>query len=418
MRLISLSHINKLLGMKMLLKSSSTSRWTLGLAMAVVSFFPGLTQSSHADDDEVLTIGSPAPALDIEHWMSDRNGEMPKVTSFESDKVYVIEFWATWCGPCIRQMPHIAKLQDQYADQDVQIISVSREDLDTVNKFLVRKAGRNTETTYAEITNNYCLTTDPDESVNNDYMIAALRTGIPQAFIVGKTGLIEWIGHPSRMEGPLKSVLADDWDRAAFKEEFLPAQLENKKPFKVIQLMKQKKPAEALLVVQEIAAEEEEEAGAVSAQTSRMLWAVEMSIGGETALKAMQRAAEKAEGNPMGLNRLTTGIIRKLDHGDEVEPAMLEATLEVATEAVEQARTLENSDRMISLLLSNQAKLLSKSGKLDEAIASQEEAIELVSSSRGKKFLAELMAAKEGKPVEEEAEADAEAEKEESSESK
>ena len=49
----------------------------------------------------------------------------------------------TWCGPCIAAMPHISALQDKHSDDNVQIISVSDEDIDTVTNFLERPvAGR------------------------------------------------------------------------------------------------------------------------------------------------------------------------------------------------------------------------------------------------------------------------------------
>ncbi len=76
---------------------------------------------------EELGIGSRAPELDIEHWIQDGNGFFKPVTTFEQGKVYVVEFWATWCGPCIQSMPHLAELQNKYRGQNVQIVSVSDE---------------------------------------------------------------------------------------------------------------------------------------------------------------------------------------------------------------------------------------------------------------------------------------------------
>ena len=82
------------------------------------------------------------------------------------------------------------------------------------------KAEKVEKQTYAQLTGAYCLTTDPDASVSIDYMEAAAQNGIPTSFIVGKTGLIEWIGHPMSLDEPLGQIVADKWDRAAFLVKF------------------------------------------------------------------------------------------------------------------------------------------------------------------------------------------------------
>jgi thiol-disulfide isomerase/thioredoxin len=195
--------------------------WKISLLFAAVSVFGG---SSPAAD--MLTIGSDAPALDIAHWVHDGNGKFKHVSKFEKGKVYVVEFWATWCGPCVQSMPHLAKLQTEYADKGVQLISISDEDLPTVEQFLDREVRRSKSDdpdaktqTYRELTSVYCLTTDPDRSTAREYMEASGQGGIPTAFIVGKDSKVEWIGHPMEMDQPLAAVVADKWDRAAFLEE-------------------------------------------------------------------------------------------------------------------------------------------------------------------------------------------------------
>lgn len=180
----------------------------------------------------MLTIGSVAPALDIEHWVSDGDGKFEPVTEFEGGKIYVVEFWATWCGPCISSMPHLVELQNAHAKDGVQVVSISDEDMDTVNKFLERKYSARGEAaededqpaTYGQLTSAYCLTTDPDESCNAAYMKAAGQNGIPCCFLVGKTGHVEWIGHPMSLDKTLEAVIADKWDREAFAEEFAASQ--------------------------------------------------------------------------------------------------------------------------------------------------------------------------------------------------
>ena len=167
-----------------------------------------------------LTIGSVAPPLDIEHWLQTGKGAFGPVTTFEADHVYVVEFWATWCGPCVASMPHLAKLQQKYADKQVQIISITAEEPATVEPFLDRKVRGYDTQTYRALTSAYCLTSDPDRSCNDAYMKAAGERGIPTAFIVGKDGHIEWIGHPMTMDEPLASIVDSTWDRKTFAASF------------------------------------------------------------------------------------------------------------------------------------------------------------------------------------------------------
>lgn len=174
---------------------------------------------------EFLTVGSVAPKLDIEHWYGDSS--RPTKIDFQPGQVYVVEFWATWCGPCVRGMPHLAELQRKYADQKVTVIGVSDETPDEVEAFLeIPVQGKKDEQqegkqeTYGDLTSVYRLASDSDMSTHKDYMEAALQSGIPTAFLIGKTGQIEWIGHPGRMDDALEQVLDDTWDREAFSVAF------------------------------------------------------------------------------------------------------------------------------------------------------------------------------------------------------
>ncbi len=175
-----------------------------------------------AQAEALLSIGSNAPSLNISDWLQQGQGKYPKVTRFEPGNVYVVEFWATWCGPCIQSMPHLAKLQEEYADRKVQIISVSDESVEEVNEFLKRPAGKKDgeAITFDQLTSVYCLTTDPDGSTQLAYTRAAKLNGIPCAFIVGKEGKIEWIGHPMEMDDPLLQVVEDRWNREAFAQQY------------------------------------------------------------------------------------------------------------------------------------------------------------------------------------------------------
>src|SRR6056297_1862226 len=199
---------------------------------------PDQADAAAASRPDPLKIGSPAPPLDVEHWVQLGNGKYEPIQEFKDGKVYIVEFWATWCGPCIASMPHLAETQQQYADQGVRLISVSDEPLETVEKFLDTEVRSSTPTaeaagqeeageeaeeadqeTYRELTSVYSLTTDPDRSTHAAYMEAANQRGIPTAFIVGKSGEVEWIGHPMRMDEPLQQIVDGSWDRAEYAEQ-------------------------------------------------------------------------------------------------------------------------------------------------------------------------------------------------------
>ncbi len=202
-----------------------------------------------------LTIGSNAPSLDIEHWLQTGKSQLPKVKKFEKDKVYVIEFWATWCGPCVQSMPHLAETQKKYASKGLQIVSVSTETLDEVKEFLDRKVPGKGSLTFGELTNEYSLTADPDMSTSRDYMDAAKKNAIPCAFIVGRDAKIEWIGSPFEMDEPLSEILDGKWDRAAFAQSYQEAQeaeeLISEVERKIGALLNKKKSKEALELLDE-----------------------------------------------------------------------------------------------------------------------------------------------------------------------
>ncbi len=83
-----------------------------------------------------LEIGDQAPALKISEWVKGQRVDLEQV---RGSKVVVLEFWATWCAPCIANVPHLTELQAKHA-KDVVVIALTSEDpansLDTVRKFV------------------------------------------------------------------------------------------------------------------------------------------------------------------------------------------------------------------------------------------------------------------------------------------
>ena len=76
-------------------------------------------------------------ALDVtfEHILEDKS-----INLLESqDKVIFLSFWATWCGPCIQEMPNIAQLKSYFEDKNVTFIIASYEDIDKQKKLIANK---------------------------------------------------------------------------------------------------------------------------------------------------------------------------------------------------------------------------------------------------------------------------------------
>jgi len=160
-----------------------------------------------------LSVGDPAPALKNGNWIQG-----DPVAAFDTNHVYIVEFWATWCGPCRASIPHLNQLWQQYKDKGVVAIGqdIWEEDDSGVSKF-VKDMGTNM--TYRVALDD--KKTDPKGTMATTWMAAAGRDGIPTAFVVDKHGRIAWIGHPMDLqESVLDQILAGKFDTMAFAKTY------------------------------------------------------------------------------------------------------------------------------------------------------------------------------------------------------
>jgi len=155
----------------------------------------GLMAVSPVHSPAAGTLGQEAPPLSISAWIK---GKPVDLAAAKGNQVVVVEFWATWCGPCRTSIPHLTELQKKFKDQ-VVFVGVSDETAAKVKPF-VEKLGEQMD---------YVVALDDQRKTSAGYMGAFGISGIPHAFIVDKAGRLVWHGHPMDDMGTVLTEVVD-----------------------------------------------------------------------------------------------------------------------------------------------------------------------------------------------------------------
>lgn len=169
-----------------------------------------ITVTSHAQNEQspTLNIGDPAPPLRVREWIKGT-----PIKRFEKGQVYVLEFWATWCHPCIASMPHLSALAREYKDK-VTILGIDIHENKTTSIKQVKA--------FVDSMRNrmdYLVATQDSNFMDFDWFQASGERGIPNSFVVDAEGRLAWIGHPKDIDEALRKIVNNDWDiKAALAE--------------------------------------------------------------------------------------------------------------------------------------------------------------------------------------------------------
>jgi cytochrome c biogenesis protein CcmG/thiol:disulfide interchange protein DsbE len=112
-----------------------------------------------------------APELVVEEWISSE----PDIKG----KFILIDFWATWCGPCIRAIPELNAFHEKFKD-DLVVIGISDESKEKINNFKKVKI-------------DYYSAIDTNETLKNIYEVK----GIPHCVLIDPDGIVRWEGFPT-----------------------------------------------------------------------------------------------------------------------------------------------------------------------------------------------------------------------------
>ncbi len=118
--------------------------------------------------------GKPLPALNLSFVKDEVN---------PAGKPLLLEFWATWCPPCRKSIPHLNEIHAKYKERGLVIIGVTDEEKGIIEPFMKK------------LPMHYSVAIDTNGKLGTAFGIEA----IPHAMLVDKSGKIVWEGHPMEL---------------------------------------------------------------------------------------------------------------------------------------------------------------------------------------------------------------------------
>jgi thiol-disulfide isomerase/thioredoxin len=158
------------------IRIASLTLWALGLLAAGLYLSRQIGVPDRLPADQATNT---APAVDTlpEFVLADINGR-PRSISEWSDRAVLINFWATWCAPCRREMPLLQKLHEEQLDNGIVVIGIAIDRLPDVQAF----------TTEAGIT--YAILVGQDDAIEVTDMFGLDFLGLPFSVLADSAGKV------------------------------------------------------------------------------------------------------------------------------------------------------------------------------------------------------------------------------------
>lgn len=133
--------------------------------------------------------GQSAPPFAVDRWISPEPNARGKVA--------IVDFWATWCGPCVASIPHMNGLASEFRGQ-VECVGISDERINDFEKGLDRANLDGTSFAYS-------LALDSRGRMKKAFQIK----GIPHVVVISSDWIVRWQGHPSRLTSAIVQQIVD-----------------------------------------------------------------------------------------------------------------------------------------------------------------------------------------------------------------
>lgn len=174
------------------------------------------------------------------------------VRAFEKDKLYIFEFWATWCGPCLQAMPHMEALHQTIKERkDIAIIGVNVMDTTPSERLMGFLKSK-------KIAPSYAMAADDGRAgpVSQHWLTPLGIGAIPHALAV-RDGVVLWRGHPNELNVSMIEALskADFKPGSPIKDSTAELRAQREKQAQEIRTAANKNPAAALKLLDELAAD-------------------------------------------------------------------------------------------------------------------------------------------------------------------